>query len=133
MAISAIATIGTLQVHGWPPGLFLQAPTPQLDTYQRLGSAGSGAETTGTRSEVQSVSCWIAATSRADAQQKAAAAYALCGTVVAVTDPGARSFPRTRVYPVAVSIRGPGKGTAVTGTTAMTYVVSCSFGLEVLP
>jgi hypothetical protein len=130
MALSTKATVGTVAFHGWSG--WLPAMLPQLDVYQRTGQTGSGAQTTATRSEPTTVSAWIGCTSSGEMQAKAAAVQALCGTVVAVTDPYGRAFARVRVYPVAVS-PSIGRGSAVSGAVGMTYLLRCTLGLEVLP
>lgn len=132
MALSAKAIVGGVTFHGGT-GWWLPSILPQIDVYQRTGQPGSGSQVTGTRSEPQQVSAWFGCSSEAEAEAKGVAIEALCGQVVAVTDPYGRTFARVRVFPVSVMPPRAGKGTTITGTTAMTHLVSATFGLEVLP
>lgn len=130
MALTVRVTIGAIQFHGWKG--WLPDPSSVGERFVRLGQTGSGSQVTGNSAEPKSCQGWVACSSYPAALAVAIAIESLAWTTSKMVDQWSNSIAKVRVSASACEIQ-QGKGTIVTGTTAMTHLVSCSLTVEILP
>ncbi len=130
MALSIVATLGSVTFHGW------SGWAPKIkdngESYSRLGQVGTGSQIINSTGPEFTATAWKAFTTKSDALSFADSITDLQWEVVKLSDAYGRSFPRVRVSS-AEAMPKASKGPAVTGTTPAIYRVDCSFKLEVLP